>query len=161
MIRASRRLLPGAGALLLLALAAAPRADAEETEHQGHHHKNHFGVFVGLTHERRENGFALGVDYARRLNESFSIGAFAERTWGDFNFDVYGVSVAYHVDKWTWAIGPGIEDSRLGNERLWRLGVGYSIELDERGTILTPNFYIDVVDGEQVYGLGVALGRGF
>ena len=148
-------------AILCLALSESAMLYAEEAEHGAHHHKNHVGVFVGLTHERRENGLALGIDYARRVSDSFSIGAFAERTWGDFNFDVYGVSIAYHVDRWTWAIGPGIEDSQLGNERLWRLGVGYSIDLDERGTILTPNFYIDIVDGEQVYVLGVALGKGF
>jgi hypothetical protein len=145
----------------LLMMMTSPGAIAQEGEHGAHYHKNHVGVFAGLTHERRENGLALGVDYARRLNESFSIGAYAERTWGDFNFDVYGVSIAYHVDRWTWAIGPGIEDSQLGSERLWRLGVGYSFDLDEHGTILTPNLYIDVVDGEQVYVLGVALGRGF
>jgi hypothetical protein len=161
MIRNDRISSIGLWTFLLMMLMVTPAAQAEETEHESHHHKNHIGVFAGLTHERRENGFALGLDYARRLNESFSIGGFAERTWGDFNFDVYGISVAYHVDKWTWAIGPGIEDSQLGNERLWRLGVGYSIDLDERGTILTPNFYIDIVDGEQVYVLGVALGRGF
>ena len=145
---------------LLCILAMAPcTVMAEEAEHGAHHHKNHVGVFIGLTHERRENGFALGVDYARRVSDSFSIGAFAERTWGDFNFDVYGLSIAYHVDRWTWAIGPGIEDSQLGNERLWRLGVGYSFDVGE--AIVTPNFYVDIVDGEQVYVIGVALGRGF
>ncbi len=150
------------GSLILLIgiFATVPAVQAEETEHGSHHHKNHVGLFVGLTHERRENGFALGVDYARRVSDSFSIGAFAERTWGDFNFDVYGLSFAYHVDRWTWIIGPGIEDSRLGNnERLWRLGVGYSFDVGE--ATVTPNFYIDIVDGEQVYVLGVALGRGF
>ncbi len=151
------------GLLLLLGLVLAPGVvQGEEEQHGGHQHRNHVGVFVGLTHERRENGFALGFDYARRISSSFSIGIFAERTWGDFDFDVYGVDLAYHVDRWTWMIGPGIEDSRLGsNERLWRLGVGYSFDVGERGLMLTPNFYIDIVDGEQVYVLGVALGRGF
>lgn len=148
-----------AGLLLVASLAAPAALYAEEAEHGEQHHKNHVGVFVGLTHERRENGFALGIDYARRVSGSFSIGAYAERTWGDFNFDIYGVSLVYHVDRWAWAIGPGIEDSQLGNERLWRLGVGYSFDVG--AATVTPNFYIDVVDGEQVYVLGIALGRGF
>ena len=144
---------------LMFMLVFAPRAAAEEAEHGAHHHKNHVGVFGGLTHERRDNGFALGLDYGRKISDSFSIGVFAERTWGDFDFDVYGILFAYHVDRWSWIIGPGIEDSQFGNERLWRLGFGYDFDIGK--ATLTPNFYIDNVDGEQVYVLGVALGHGF
>ena len=81
-------------AAVLSAVGASP-AYAEESEHEsaaGHEaahdfHPNFLGVFVGITsEERREKGVALGIEYERRLNESFGVGLVAEHTFGDLNF---------------------------------------------------------------------------
>ena len=74
---------------LLLFVVGMPPAFAEEgehestSEHEGAHefHPNMLALFVGNTHEeRRKNGFALGLEYERRLNQSFGIGLIAEHT---------------------------------------------------------------------------------
>jgi len=50
--------------------------ELERAEHELH--KNVFGVFAGVASAgRREKGFALGLEYERRINESFGIGAVA------------------------------------------------------------------------------------
>jgi hypothetical protein len=50
--------------------------ELERAEHELH--KNVFGVFAGVASAgRREKGFALGLEYERRINGSFGIGAVA------------------------------------------------------------------------------------
>jgi hypothetical protein len=80
-----------------------------------------------VTHAgRRKNGAALGIAYERILNESFSIGAFAEHTFGEADFTVYAVAFAYRADCWKFFVAPGVEDSdKHGTESLVRLGAEY------------------------------------
>lgn len=134
---------------------------AEHGEHEGQAHKNAVGVFIGLTHEgRRENDFALGLEYVRRLNESFSIGGTLEYTFGDSDFLVAVVPASYYYKQWKLSIAPGVEDSNEGTEALLRFGLGYIFEL-ERGWEVNPQVNVDLVDDEEVWVLGVAFGRAF
>ena len=64
-----------------------------------------------------------------------------------------------HVDRWKFAIAPGIDETDEHQHEMARLTVGY--EFDPGGSIVTPGFRIDFVDGEQVYMPGVSVGIGF
>ena len=156
--------------LLLIGLSTigAPLAFAEESEHiaaSGHEtehdfHPNLLAVFVGVTNEdRREKGLALGIEYERRLNKSFGIGAVAEHTFGDLDFWVYAVPFAYHTGRWKFYVAPGIEDGDHGTESLLRLGGEYAYEVG--AWEISPQLDWDFVDGEQVFVLGVTFGKGF
>lgn len=143
-------------ALLLILLQNLVLA---EEHHAEEHHKNEVGLFVGLTHERRENGLAIGAEYERRFSKSFGVGVFAERTWGDLDFWVVGLPLAYHYDRWTFHIGPGVEFGEDDSESLVRTGVAYEFDIGKYA--LLPAFHVDFVDGEQVFILGVVIGTGF
>jgi len=147
----------------------AQTVEHESSEHEsasGHEnthepHKNAVSFFVGLTHTgRRKNAAALGVAYERILNESFSIGVFAEHTFGGGDFTVYAVPFAYRFDRWKFFVAPGIEDSsKHGTESLVRLAAEYAFEAGSWE--ISPQFAVDFVDGEEVLVLGVVFGKGF
>jgi len=83
---------------------------SHESEHESH--QNVVSFFAGVTHTgRRKNGAALGVAYERLLNESLGVGVFAEHTFGDADFTVYAVALAYRIDRWKFFVAPGIEES--------------------------------------------------
>jgi hypothetical protein len=133
-------------------------ASAPETEQD--QHRNMVSVYVGVTSEdRREKGLALGIEYERRLNESFGIGALAEHTFGDLDFWVYAVPFAYHTGRWKFLIAPGVEDGDLGSDFLVRVGGDYGFEVGRWE--IAPGLDVDFVDGDQVFVLGVLFGRGF
>jgi len=144
-------------ALLCLSGMASAQSDVHAADHA--HHKNEIAGFVGLTHEGRDDGFSLGIEYERRLNATLGLGVLAEHTWGDFDFWVVAVPLAVHVDRWKFAIAPGVEISDEHEHELARLAVGYEFELGEAKAI--PSLSVDFVDGEEVYVLGVSFGFGF
>jgi hypothetical protein len=132
---------------------------SNESAHEPH--KNAVSFFVGVTHEgRRENGRALGVAYERLLNESFSIGVLAERTFDDIDFTVYAVAFAYKFNRWKFYIAPGVEVSdEHGTESLVRLSSEYAFEAGSWE--ISPQLAVDFVDGDEVLILGVVFGKGF
>jgi len=147
-----------------LLLVSGSFAYAESTESDSHHeyHPNMVGVFVGGTsQQRRQKGLALGVEYERRLNKSFGIGALAERTFGDLDFWVVAFPFAYHTGPWKFYVGPGweIEDREDDNEFLVRLGGEYGFEV---GSLeIAPQVDVDFVDGNAVLVCGITFARGF
>ncbi|MDJ0939215.1 MAG: hypothetical protein QNJ00_05590 [Woeseiaceae bacterium] len=148
-----------AARLLSLVLLLTPIAAIADFEEHEENHKNEIGIFVGITHERRENGAALGLEYGRHVTDRFGIGLVAERTWGDFDFWVFAVPLAYSVDDWVFAVAPGVERGEEDTEELVRLTVGYEIETES--TLIVPSLSVDFVDGEQVYVLGASFAFGF
>jgi hypothetical protein len=156
--------------LLILSILSAPTlaenvgesADGPVPGHTVHHfHKNEMGVFAGITHGgRRKNEPALGVEYERRINESFGIGALAEYTFGDADFLVVAVPFIFHINSWKLLVAPGMEHSSAhGNEALVRFGAGYGFKTG--GWMITPQVNVDFVDGEDVWVFGVGFGKGF
>ena len=157
-----------AATLSLLVLLAPATAPAEDEAGAGHdpahgHHDNAIGFFLGFATEEagsRENGLALGVEYERRLNRQFGIGAIVEHTYGDLDVWVYAVSFAYHTGSWRLYAAPGIEDTHHGSEGMLRLGVEYGIPVG--GWEIAPQFDIDFVEREaEVLVIGVTFARGF
>jgi hypothetical protein len=161
--------LPFALLLILSILSASTLAENVNESAQGsvqghethHFHKNELGVFTGLAHGgRRKNEPALGVEYERRINESFGIGALAEYTFGDADFLVVAVPFIFHINSWKLLVAPGVEDSsKHGTESLVRFGAGYGFKTG--GWMITPQLNVDFVDGEDVWVFGVGFGKGF
>ncbi len=121
---------------------------------------NHIALVFGVAHEeRRENGGIIGIEYERRLSQSFGIGALAEHTFGDLDFWIYAIPFGYHIDRWKVYVAPGIEDGHLGTEFMIRIGGEYAFEVGSWD--ISPTLDIDFVDGEQVLGVGVSIGLGF
>jgi hypothetical protein len=167
-----RRRKSGLVTATLIALCAAPvcaqtdNHDTSEqestTSHESVHesHKNVVSFLAGAAHSGRDNGAVLGIAYERLLNESFSMGVFAERTFGDGDFTVYAVAFGYRVDRWKFYVAPGIEDSdEHGTESLVRLGTEYAFEAGSWE--ISPQIAVDFVDGNEVLVLGVVFGKGF
>jgi hypothetical protein len=152
---------------LLLMVVGAPPAFAQAGEHEltsdheaAHDfHPNFLAVFLGVTDEGREEDFAMGIEYERRLNESFGIGVIAEHTFGDLDLWVYAVPFAYHTGRWKLYVAPGVEDGEHGSESLVRLGGEYAFEFG--AWEISPQLNVDFVDGDEVLVLGVSIGKGF
>lgn len=137
-------------------------SDEPSDEHTGGHghHKNFITAFAGITHAgRRENGLALGLGYDRMLTDKFSIGVIAEHTFGDADFTVYAVPLAYRVDRWKFVLAGGVEDGEHGTESLLRLATEYAYKVGNLE--ISPQVALDFVDNETVWVFGVVFGRGF
>ena len=154
--------------LVLFSLATAmpgeARADDPQSneEREPHHgaEKNVIAGFVGVAFEgTRDEGLALGIEYERRLNQTWGIGALAEHTFGDLDTWVFAVPVAVHNGPWKFYAAPGIEDGEHGSEALVRLGVEYGFHLGRWE--VSPQFDVDFVDGEEIYVVGFTFGWGF
>jgi hypothetical protein len=143
---------------------AAGHGEGTESAHgEGHEfHKNILAVFGGVTHSgRRENDPALALEYERRFTEHFSMGAFAEYTFGDSDYAVYGIPFYYRSGHWRFALAPGIEDSKEhGTEELVRISANYIFEVGG-GWDVAPTLAVDFVDGEDVWIFGLGVGKGF
>ncbi len=155
-----------AGAMLLASLAGAGGAAAAEPAGEAtaeeHFHRNWAAVFVGITGQtRRKKEPAIGLEYARHLTPEFSIGGIAEYTFGESDFLVLAIPFAYGPDPWKFYIAPGLEDADFkgSGEFLMRVGAEYAFEAGEWE--IAPQLDVDFVDGEQVFILGVTLGRTF
>lgn len=146
--------------LLIPALVlAANDADDHHVDHD--FHPNVLGIFLGATGEnRRDADFTVGIEYERRINESFGVGAVVERAFGDHDFWVMVIPFAYHTGAWKWYVAPGMENKdRHSNEFLVRVGLEYVFEVGKYE--LSPQIDVDFVDGEQVYVMGIVFARGF
>jgi hypothetical protein len=117
--------------LTLLLVVFEPLVLAQSDEHETTHkfHPNLLALFVGVTDEGRHESLTLGIEYERRLNESFGVGVLAEHAYGDLDFRVYAVPFAYHTGRWKLYVAPGIEDGEHGNESLVRIGGEYAFEV--------------------------------
>jgi hypothetical protein len=159
--------------LLIGALLASPSTwsestdshDDEPAEHGNSHdvayHKNLVGLFTGITHKNRgTNELAVGLEYERRINESFGIGAVAEYTGGDADVWIYAVPFAWHTGHWKLYLAPGVEDGHHGTQELVRIGGEYAFHLSD-GWEIAPQINVDIVDSEEVLVFGVVFARGF
>ena len=119
-------------------------------------------LFVGITDDRGDNVFSMGLDYEYHLSELIGVGALVDVAGGDVRSSVLGIPVFFHpVGGLFVLVAPGIEFQVDGdNEFLVRLGVGWEFEVSEKW-ILAPTVDIDFVDGDKVYVYGVAVGYKF
>lgn len=148
---------------LLFAVWLPKEAGAAESGHDTHHgyHPNLVAVFAGFTGEvRRERSLSLGVEYFRRFNESFSVGALLENANGDRDFWIAAIPFAWHLGHWKLYAAPGIEhEEGHGDHYMVRLGVEYAFEVGKYE--IAPQVDVDIVEGDTVFVMGVTFGRGF
>jgi len=160
------------------AMISAPTLGAQEhgtsgdqAAHEGHN--NQVALFVGAaTHlHHEETGFAIGLEFERRLAHRVYLGVFGEyassKLERDFLFGVpLAVSPVGHLYLWA---GPGIEfvseeDETTGIEHnktefLLRLGTGYNFGIGR--LTLRPTFNADYAGEHWTLVYGAALGVGF
>jgi hypothetical protein len=188
--------------LLTLVLAAPPlaaqehavppatgrtTAEAREGAAEEREHSNELGVFLGGTNEKDETHSTIGLEYERRLSESFGLGAVVERVDG-IDAWVFLAPLSFepvrHLGLVLYA-GPGFETKKRevdvepavsthvpegepgDGERdtffVFRTGVGWALELGRLG--LHPQVELDLArengKWESALVFGVAVGFGF
>ena len=132
------------------------------------HHLNSVSVFLGVAgEERRDRAGSVGLEYERRLGETWFVAPALEHAFGDLDFSIVTLSVGYRVNRWAIFAGPGIEwsESNHGNESgtetefLVRTGVLYEFEVGD--LIVAPHVMVDFVGDEEVAVVGVSVGMSF
>ena len=153
-----------AAILALISLALAAPVKGAEPEH----HLNSVSIFLGVTGEgRRQRASTLGLEYERRLSESWFITPAIEHAFGDLDFSIVAVTLGYRFNRWAVYAGPGVEwaqhehldGTETGSEFLFRTGVLYELEVGH--LIVSPHAMVDFVADEKVGVIGVTVGINF
>ena len=136
-----------------------PVADEEGSEFPRH------GLSVLMryvTENRAEGGWAIGLDYAYRLEQSWAVGAFGEYLSGDFDVWVAGlIGYWYPIRQVGIGVGPGVEISE-GKQDRWLGRVGIFYEFEEKNWFIAPAIFADFLDdGEVALLLGGNIGMIF
>jgi hypothetical protein len=164
--------------LVFLGQTSTLRAQEEGVgTHEGEHHghDNTVALFLGgATHvgsdgHASESGFAIGLEYARRVANWLKIGLLAEYASTDAERDyLLALPLFAHLTKGLVLVAaPGvefasIEEGGLKEEEtqfLMRFGTIYEFEFDNWA--VGPQVHADLVGGHWTLVYGVALGIGF
>jgi hypothetical protein len=143
-------------------MACAFQTSPVLAEEGGHHelHKNHLAVFVGWTHAEGEDEPTIGLDYERRLNERFGVGAVIDYAGGDLESTIIAPALFLHAGPWVLLGAVGNEHAEGEDEIVYRLGLSYQIEAGD--WTIAPGVNFDKVeDHETKEVFGVGIGRGF
>lgn len=164
--------------LLVAGQATMLRAQHEvvgthEEEHHGH--DNTVALFAGgATHlgsdgHSSETGFAIGLEYARRVASRLKIGLLAEYASVDTEQDyVFALPLFAHLtNSLALVVAPGVEFASIeeagheeeATEFLVRFGTIYEFELDK--WVIGPQVHADLVNGHWTMVYGVSIGVGF
>jgi hypothetical protein len=137
-------------------------------EHEEHYHENHMALFVGSTEAEEHHGekgdpdFTIGLDYERRLNKLFGLGAFAEWVAEGNREYLLGPMVFLHPYKgaklYAAPCYQHIQESGTDNF-VFRVGASWDFEFGEYS--VGPNVIYDFADEQDLLVLGVGFGVGF
>ncbi|MEA3292035.1 MAG: hypothetical protein U9Q71_07025 [Pseudomonadota bacterium] len=174
LLRAVRTLLLSLLVAVPLVVPAVSFAAEEESEEAGEEAErlNRIAVFAGSSRKKIHTGekvdaYTWGINYARELNDRFSLGILYEQEGGDI--DAWTVIVPAFIrlgERWELQVGPGVEHENETDEDifLFRAGIGYEFELS-KDWVLIPEVDVDWIDVEHgdntVFVYGVNLGRLF
>ena len=128
---------------------------------------HHLAIFAGPGVEEKkdhdENTYAIGLEYAYRFSEVFSIGAIYE-TLGKDTIRNQAVVIPLSIHPggaWRLFAGPGYEWHDKKEKYLARVGAGYSFELGGHWS-MAPEAYVDFIEnGDRTWVVGVAIGYHF
>ena len=164
-------------AVMLVFAAQTSMLCAQEGTHEEEHHghDNAVAFFLGgATHlgsdgRSSETGFAIGLEYARRVANWLKIGLLAEYASSDTQRDyIFAVPLFAHVMKnLVLVAAPGVESSSIEEggleeeetEFLMRFGTVYEFELNNWAIGSQVN--ADLVNGHWTLVYGVSFGIGF
>ena len=146
---------------------------SHEEEHHGH--DNAVALFLGgATHlgsegQSSETGFAIGLEYARRVANWLKIGLLAEYASSDTERDyLLALPLFAHLTKGLVLVAaPGVEFASIEEggleeeetEFLMRFGTIYEFELNNWA--IGPQVNADLVNGHWTLVYGVSFGIGF
>lgn len=142
--------------VVVLALTAPAAAEESPEGHEQVH--NRIGLFLGAAQKDDEHGggtlteFAWGIHYDRILSPGFGISVMYEEEGGEIDTRALIVPLFFKLGQTNRlaGAGPGIEQERETHENnfLFRVGIGYEIELGHHWSI-APEFNVDWVDVER------------
>ncbi len=137
--------------------AREPGADVEE--------RNFVELFLGGVSKdiegETDTGVGLGVSYVRRVSRLVGLGVLLELATGEARDAVLLLPVILRVYEGLNFLGaPGVEITPGGEAAFaLRLGIVYEFELP--AVSLSPEFSVDLVEGDVTFVYGVAVGFGF
>jgi hypothetical protein len=126
------------------------------------HPPHTLALFAGVTIEHGESLDTLGIEYAYRLNERWSLGGVIERADREKD-STLAIAFAHYWPYKGLFLGAGVGRKDPGDEReiTYRATIGYEFVF-EGHWVLIPQANIDFIedhDDEEVY--GIAFGRMF
>ena len=134
----------------------------EEKEESGFPRQGLSVLMRYVTEDRADGGWAIGLDYSYRFDQSWAVGAFGEYLSGDFEVWVAGVmGYWFPLRSLGIGVGPGVELTESGENRfLGRVGIFY--ELEAGAFFFCPAVFADFLDdGEIALLLGANIGMIF
>jgi hypothetical protein len=156
------RRLRAAWILVVLAIALPYGASADEPDEFARHGLELFlGAGTKLADTGNTTDFGVGIGYEFRFVRWIGVGVTGEYMTGVFRDGVLLFPVYAHPWRGLrFEIAPGVEFSDDPEEFAIRFGAAYEIELF-RGLSISPEFNVDLVDGETTLVYGASLGWGF
>ena len=147
--------------MLLVAFAPRPGLAEEGDEFPVHVVEAFLGGATRLAGGHSESGFAWGAGYEFRFSRWLGTGITVEAVSGELR-DVL-VVVPLFVHPWRGLrleVAPGAEFSKEPTEFAIRFGIAYEFGIWRRLS-LTPEFNVDLADGEETLVYGLAVGWEF
>ena len=123
---------------------------------------HHLSLIVGGTEKSGKWAETVGIEYTYRLNQRWSLGAWYEQSFGDFDLESLGaLANLYATDHVALLLGAGAERNLFDESKyLARLGVSYQFHIG--AATVAPVGWVDLIeDGKELYFLGLTLGTGF
>lgn len=149
-----------------MAICAGAGAQAQEATRviEAAEGRNIVEFFLGGTwadhRGSREGAGSVGASYRYEFTEIVSAGILAEYTFDPFDSWIVGIPVVFNLGQgWQLTAMPGVEFEGDDKEALFRLGIGYEIEME--GYTLKPEINADFVDGETAVVAGLSIGFRF
>lgn len=103
--------------------------------------RNELAFFIGAASSSENTAFTIGFDYQYRFNNVFGLGFQTDYVTGEFNSFLIGPAAYLHAGNFEFAIVPAIEFSEDELIGVFRIGVGYEIELPRLA--ISPTIYFD------------------
>lgn len=130
--------------------------------------KHEIALFLGggveqLPDEPEESGYAVALEFARRLRGPWALSLTFEHLAGDVDREnLVVVPVSYFAtEHWRILAGPGIGFLDEGPHFVFRAGTSYGFDIGN-GWRFGPELFVDFVEGGgNVYVAGLALGYEF
>ena len=154
---------------ILIGLMAEPAmAEGEAEGGEEHEHRNEIAVFIGSTEgevedgEKEDRDFTLGVDYERRLSPLIGMGGLFDWVVEGRREYLIGIPVFFHPYKGAkFIVAPCAQREREADEfnYVTRLGLGWDFEVGR--TVIAPEIFYDLSEGDDFVVFGVSFGWGF
>ena len=123
---------------------------------------NHVSLFAGGNTSHKHTYFALGMEYERKVTESFGLGFLSDLTFSHPKSVVYAVPFFYHpMPEWKLFIAPGMLREKGENSFNMRGGLAYDYEVGG-GFTVGPTVSVEYGTIHTLHWVyGIAFGMGF